>query len=268
MNDFEAKRQARIERYRVRAEKLRSLGSHLMGNTPEQRTLAGMMGEPIKVGHHSEGRHRRLIEKAWRQIGQGVAAHRDAERLESRAAGAESNTAIYSDDPEALAKLREELATAEALHKLWKQINAAHKAFLKNPASLDKSDLPETAKQTIRLYKPAYSWEPHPVPPYRLSNHNATIKRIRERIAKLEQVAEKVENTPGGREVVSEGPGWKVVNDYTENRVMIEFRERPSKERCQALRRHGFKWSPTRKAWVRHLGNHAIFAAELALKVE
>lgn len=267
MNEFEAKRQARIERYRVRAAKLRAEGTYLMGHTREQRTLAGMQGEPIKIGHHSEGRHRRLIEKAWNQIGKGVAAHRQADRLESRAEAAENSKAIFSDDPEALVKLREELASHEAAHALWKKINAAHKAFLKKPESLDKSDLPESAKEKIRTYKPAYSWEPHPIPPYQLSNHNANLKRIRDRIAKLESIAIAAEATPGGREIIQEGEGWKIVNDFTENRTMIVFAERPSKECCQSLRRHGFKWSPTRKAWVRHLGNHAVAAAVYALKV-
>lgn len=42
-------------------------------------------GEPIKVGHHSEGRHRRAIEKSWNALGKSVEADREAKRAADRA---------------------------------------------------------------------------------------------------------------------------------------------------------------------------------------
>ncbi len=49
-------------------------------------------GEPIKVGHHSEHRHRRAIEKAHRTTGQAIAAGQDAEYAAERAAIAAAAT--------------------------------------------------------------------------------------------------------------------------------------------------------------------------------
>ncbi len=42
-------------------------------------------GEPIKVGHHSEGRHRAALSRADRSARRGIDAHHDAERATDRA---------------------------------------------------------------------------------------------------------------------------------------------------------------------------------------
>lgn len=54
-------------------------------------------GEPIKIGHHSENRHRRSIEKSWDALGGAVAATRAAEEAHRRAVtAAKTNAARYS----------------------------------------------------------------------------------------------------------------------------------------------------------------------------
>ncbi|WP_416565093.1 DUF3560 domain-containing protein [Nocardia testacea] len=49
-------------------------------------------GEPIKVGHHSERRHRRAIDKAWNALGKSVEAHKAAELAADRAETASRTT--------------------------------------------------------------------------------------------------------------------------------------------------------------------------------
>ncbi|WP_262338922.1 DUF3560 domain-containing protein [Gordonia sp. CNJ-863] len=51
-------------------------------------------GEPIKVGHHSEGRHRRAIDRAHNALGKAVAADREADRAASRAESAARTTEL------------------------------------------------------------------------------------------------------------------------------------------------------------------------------
>lgn len=54
-------------------------------------------GEPIKIGHHSEGRHRRSIEKAHNALGRAVEAHGATAVAEHRAeTAAKSSAARYS----------------------------------------------------------------------------------------------------------------------------------------------------------------------------
>jgi hypothetical protein len=43
------------------------------------------LGEPIKIGHHSEKRHRALIERNWNRMGKSVEFSEKAEQYESRA---------------------------------------------------------------------------------------------------------------------------------------------------------------------------------------
>lgn len=43
------------------------------------------LGEPIKVGHHSEKRHRALIDRNWNRMGKSVAESEKAEQHESKA---------------------------------------------------------------------------------------------------------------------------------------------------------------------------------------
>ena len=43
------------------------------------------LGEPIKVGHHSEKRHRALIERNWNRMGKSVEESKKAEAYESKA---------------------------------------------------------------------------------------------------------------------------------------------------------------------------------------
>ncbi|QIS18570.1 DUF3560 domain-containing protein [Nocardia terpenica] len=52
------------------------------------------MGEPIKVGHYSEHRHRKSIERAWDALGRSVEANRAAERARDRAESAARTTEL------------------------------------------------------------------------------------------------------------------------------------------------------------------------------
>lgn len=65
-------------------------------------------GEPIKIGHHSERRHRRAVEKSWATLGKAVEAQRDAATARGRAdAAAKTTDARYS--PNTVARRIEKL---------------------------------------------------------------------------------------------------------------------------------------------------------------
>ena len=49
-------------------------------------------GEPIKIGHHSEQRHRNAIDKAWNKLGKAVEAEREATAARGRADAAATTT--------------------------------------------------------------------------------------------------------------------------------------------------------------------------------
>ena len=57
-------------------------------------------GQQILVGHHSEKRHRRLIEKANNDIKKSIELSDKSQYYEDKARSAENNNAIYNDDQE------------------------------------------------------------------------------------------------------------------------------------------------------------------------
>src|SRR5690606_19093150 len=104
MNDFKERRQARIERLRERAA--RKLSERAAAHAQVDQLADIMSGQPILVGHHSERRHRRDLERMSANMRKASALNSEDEELRRRADAAERNRAIFSDDPEAVRKLR------------------------------------------------------------------------------------------------------------------------------------------------------------------
>lgn len=101
--------QAKAEKHRERAAKASAKSDHYYEKSNEHRDFLSL-GEPIKVGHHSEKRHRRIIEQANANMGKSVEASNKASELLERAYGAEAASEnIFIDTPECLPRLREKL---------------------------------------------------------------------------------------------------------------------------------------------------------------
>ena len=84
-------RQMKKDRYRDRllaradaADQRAEKAAHRISNG-EREFLA--LGEPIKIGHHSERRHRKLIERAWNAFEAEASEHRKADGLRRKAEG-------------------------------------------------------------------------------------------------------------------------------------------------------------------------------------
>jgi hypothetical protein len=250
MNDYEAKRKARIDRLRARAGSTRQTSEALF-NESHRMADAIPFGQPILVGHHSEGRDRRYRSRMAGKMDKACAASKRADRLEQRATAAENNHAISSDDPEAVVKLKEKIADMEAEQRRMKAVNTAHRKFLKDPSYMD-TELSESDAQLVRQYEPTYSWTPHPFPPYELTNNNANIRRCKERLTRLEKETEQA-NQPAAEPIT--GDGWRIEEHPEENRIWFVFDAKPPKETCKLMRTNGFNWSRQRGAWVRMLAN-------------
>jgi hypothetical protein len=167
---------------------------------------------------------------------------------------------IMSADADAVEKLQAKLAKLEETQVLYKKINATHKRFLKDPASLDKSDLPENAKELIRTYKPRYSWEPHPIAPYQLQNNNAEIRRTRSRIAEVT----KMKASPYTETLHSDG--IRVVENPEAGRIQVFFPRKPDRDTITIMKGSGFHWSRSQGAWQRHLNDAGRIAVESLMK--
>ena len=251
MSDYEERKQARIDRYRERAEQARQESREL------SRESISMLehippGQPILVGHHSERGHRKLLERSDRKMEQSIAASEKAAYYEHKAEAAERNTAIFSDDPEALTKLNKKLESLQVAQTRMKQINAYYRKHGTCQGFHGLSD--EQAEKLDDRVRNGYSWEKAPYPAYALSNNNQEIWRLKERIKQLTQA----------REVGYQGwefEGGKVVANAGNNRLQIFFDEIPSPELRQALKSWGFRWARSEGAWQRQLTDNAIYSA-------
>ena len=160
---------------------------------------------------------------------------------------------ISSDDPMAVEKLKLKLRKLEDLQVTMKAANAAIR--MKDQAKGDEKlvSLGFTPDQIKELRSPDFAGRIG-YPSYALSNNNANIRRIRERIAELEK---KKENPADGWEF----DGGKVVVNQEVNRLQIIFDDRPDADLRTELKGEGFRWAPSQGAWQRQLTDNAMRAA-------
>jgi hypothetical protein len=256
---YRAYKAARVDRFRARAAHAIDASNAAYKRSSDLASFIPM-GQPILVGHHSEKRHRRDLERIHRAMDRSCQEARKAKYWERRAQAAESNGAISSRDPEAITLLRAKLVRLEARHAEMKAVNAAHKAYLKKPALLDAIDLPENVKEKIRAYKPAYSWHPHPFTGFPLTNSSANLKRVRERIHQLSER----QGMPA-RVVADRAAGITVEALPAEGMIRVFFLEKPDADTRTRLKRNGFRWAPSQGAWTAHYARHReTFAIDLA----
>ena len=94
-----------------------------------------------------------------------------------------------------------------------------------------------------------------PYPSWALSNNNAEIRRIKERIQSLS--VNKEELYTGW-----EFAGGKAEINVKDNRLQLFFDDKPDGKIRDELKANGFRWSPKASAWQRQLNSNAIYAAD------
>lgn len=272
-NAYEERQEARRARYLERAERARQ-ESEARWNSPANQILHDMGGEPIKVGHHSERRHRRLIERAHRDCDRAVELAGKASHYERRAE-AVGQGGISSDDPEVVDKLEAKLQGMEKRRERMKAFNAAFRKAAKRAKPEEGQDRRiatlillekegtityEEAERCARGFALA-PWEKAPFPGYALSNLGANIRRVRDRLEELRQREEEP-----AREAVT-GDGWRISEDPAENRILIEFEAIPTPDTRQALKAQGWRWNRRLLAWTRHLNANGRASARYVSKI-
>lgn len=255
-DDYQERQEARRDRlYRAADERTRTADAKL---SAAHRTLDMIpMGQPILVGHHSEKRHRRDIARTQAQLSSGFTARKEAADLERRA-DAVGTGGISSDDPEAVTKLRAELADLEIKRERMKKANAAwRKGGAAGLVALGWTE--EQAAKMADLIATAYSWEKQPFPKWKVTNLGANVRRIEERIRVLSAPVPSFETLTG--------EGWRIEARPELNRIAITCEARLPREKFLALKGAGWRWSPTEGAFLRHLNNAGIYAAGRAAVV-
>ncbi|MDE7243666.1 MAG: DUF3560 domain-containing protein [Oscillospiraceae bacterium] len=236
--DYAERKEARIDRLEARATKAQA-ESAAAYNTARSIMDHIPPGQPILIGHHSEKRHRRDLDKIDRNMRKSVEADEKASYYASRAEAAASNTAISSDDPGAMEKLQAKLEGLQADQAMMKAVNA----YYRKHKTLDGCpELTPEARQGIEKSWSMGWYVGIPFPPYALSNNNAEINRIKKRLEALRTV-DKMEH------VEIEFEGGVIVTNEEINRVQIIFDAKPEEAIRRELKSWGFRWSPREGAW-------------------
>lgn len=159
---------------------------------------------------------------------------------------------IKSDDERAIEKLEEKLADLKDEQERMKAVN---KAIRMKDAEVGDDLLREmgySEKAIKELHEPDYMGRIG-YPSYLLTNNNANIHRVEERLNRLKAVKEK-----GSSEV--EYKTFKVVENTEAMRYQIIFDGKPEPEVRDLLKSNGFKWAPSQGAWQRQITSNGRYA--------
>jgi ppGpp synthetase/RelA/SpoT-type nucleotidyltranferase len=262
--------QERLEGKRERLEE-RAAAQRAKSQSAWERSHSGLpeFGQPILVGHHSERRHRAAIKRADAAMRSSIEAQKYASHLESRA-DAVGTAGISSDDPAAIVKLRQKLASMEARRDRMKAANkaiqsAARRLKLSRKGLRDRaqaeqvlaaSGIPEDQQAMLLRTFELTPYHGVGYASYNLTNLGSEIRRTKGRLAEL--IAE---HQRGPAEDV-EHEGFYVTEAKDLNRIQLIFEGKPGPNTRKLLKRMGFRWSPRNGAWQRHLNEAGRRAAD------
>ena len=153
------------------------------------------MGQPILVGHRSEGRARRDQDRIHAGMSRSVESQDMAAHHRSKAAGIQDqlDRCIFSDDADAPERLRERIAEMEATRDARKRANAAFKRGGIEAVRAEVGDkIALDGARTMQLCH----WVKVPFPPYSLTNLGANIRRLQKRLTEIEAKAKAMAEAP------------------------------------------------------------------------
>jgi len=249
--DYDARQAARQERLEARADKLTKASAAAFKKGDDMFSIIPF-GQPILVGHYSEGRDRRYRARAAGQLDKGVMLAKEAGNAAAAAASIGTG-GVSSDDPNGIEKLTEKLAGLEAKQA---KMQDANKAVRKGDraALIALGFTAANAEQVCTV--PVWGTKLCAFEPYQLQNNGATIRATKARIEQLKAAATVETKT------IETNLGFEVIENAEANRVQIIFPGKPDEATRTILKGAGFRWSPSEGAWQRLLNNGARWAAQ------
>jgi uncharacterized protein DUF3560 len=203
------------------------------------------LGQPILVGHHSERRHRRDIARIDSGMSKGVEEARKAESHVSKAGGLEDQLerSVFSDDPDAVVRLKERAAELTAAADRMVAANRAFRKATGADSAAKLAVLVEAGTLTrAEALSVAHTWAlcPYhagqPYPSYATSNMRARARAALERVKDVERRAERAAEA-------EDAPGGLVVKRYEEHGwCTVTFADKPSRGVLDALKAAGYRW--------------------------
>ena len=151
---------------------------------------------------------------------------------------------IMAGDSNAVERLKEKLAEAEAFHDLAKKINSAIRQNVKGGREAQKAALLGLGLSELQAaeYLTPNVFDLMGVPKYSLTNNNANIRRMKSRLMVIQRDQAKAPTE-------ALGTNARFEDSPSENRVKIFFPGKPSEEIRARLKSKGFRWTPSKGCW-------------------
>lgn len=203
-------------------------------------------GQPVLVGHHSERRHRRTLERSQNLMFKMVEHNAMAEHHKSKAEGIKRalDRSIFSDDENAIAEIEARIAKRETERE---RNNAINKIIRKKPKNEQTQEKVEQLKAlglsegaALELFKPDFCGRIG-IPSYVNQNLGGNIASDRKRI-------EHIKRQNATRERVQQSETGVLFEPCGERYVSITFAEKPDREVLTALKENCFRWN--NPSWI------------------
>lgn len=176
---------------------------------------------------------------------------------------------IYTNDPNAIEKLKVKLQGLENQREQMKKANVIVRKYYKNTMAISSQEK-DRCEQELRdkttfdlgtivsLLVPNCMNKVIAFEPYQLSNLGAEIKRLNTRINDVEQVQSFKIN-----DCFDNGINVSISDDQ---KILIHFGFKPEEVTRAILKKNAFKWSSKRESWVRKLTANAKASYEQNIK--
>lgn len=207
-----------------------------------QATEGIPFGQPILVGHHSEGRHRNALKKSDNAMRRAVESMDMAKHHDSKAdgIGRQLDSSIFSDDPNAIEALTAKVAELEAKREKIKATNKIIRRKPKNEPTPEKiAELAALVGSEVaarKLFEPDFCGRIG-IPSYVLQNLGGNINTARKRIEsiKCRNANTKVAEDAGGVAI-------KITENERGRYAFVIFAEKPEYSLIKKLKSAGFHW--------------------------
>lgn len=163
---------------------------------------------------------------------------------------------------ERISNLQEELdacKAANAFYRKNKTLDGCPGISAKDSEWLNRPGVFNTGEHgtPLELYKT-------PFPSYHLSSIRQRLKKAQERLEEYHKRKASGQENGNGLKF----DGGEIVKNAELNRLQILFDDIPDEETRAILKHHGFRWSPSNKAWQRRLTDAAESTARKILRIE
>ena len=276
--DYYTKQAGKLSRYEDLAAKNEKKAVAL---DEERRRLQDVipLGQPILIGHHSEGKHRRHIKRIDSKMQQAIDADNKADYYKNKVANAKYNNSFTSDAPDWKEKLQAQVDNLEILQVLIKRTNKAIRKldvkgakYIKDLSADDKACLVAVVSESLKGAKPEHCktvieclsiyWPRKRENRYFKIIIGGLATGIRETKQRIKYQS-KVDDRPTTSAMY--GP-VDFIDNAEVNRVQLVFPGKPDEATRKVLKRHGFRWAPSQDAWQRNRNNAGLYGAKSVLK--